>query len=59
MQEVRNSNVQNIVEYGKERVGCTRTCESSGKGELNVPRLEGQLKGREVNAHEQFGQVKR
>lgn len=56
---MRNSNVQNIVEYGKERVGCTRTCESSGKGELNVPRLEGQLKGREVNAHEQFGQVKR
>jgi hypothetical protein len=26
--------------------------------ELNVPYLEGQFKGGEVNAHEQFGQVK-
>jgi hypothetical protein len=26
---------------------------------LNVPHLKGQVKGREVNAHEQLGQMKR
>lgn len=29
------------------------------RGRLNVPHLEGQLKGREVDAHEQVGRMKR
>ncbi len=72
-QEPQRSKQELIGHAGRVKLECSEHCRAWERknwmykkhashlgGEiLNVPHLKGQVKGREVNAHEQLGQMKR